>query len=394
MADKLLRISESADFEQQVFDDLNDDQQAIMILMILKGMHDEVFGPSLAMNAKHLVKALDQTTKEHKRMMSFVRKGGDRHHMMANVLERSYEYFVQKNPDQDWNGSSTTTIFKKHPNMNPFIHIQAEESYICTFASCSTLLYYDSYNKHVAQNGDFLKANISRFIRDEVDGKEIANFTFTTVKGACLANVLLALLQSFGTPECQEFERVNLYDFQEGEDNESFNYSYIRRYLNNGRPIVFSIETFPALADVKQTKYCGKLSDYIDLQERPDNVNERSYHALLCVGIQPRVGATPPLLVVQDSYPKRQFFAVGLDLLMDMGIEDLQFLTVPKKWKFNNNMDYVMSPQTKSLVCGSPMAVDKKGVPYIVETKKPAKPDMSRYLDRLDPNAGSYVFEI
>ena len=73
---------------------------------------------------------------------------------------------------------------------------------------------------------------------------------------------------------------------------------------------------------------------------------------------------------------------------MDMGVDDLNFYTVPKKWRFNKEKDYVMDPKTKSLVCGSPMAVDKNGIPFIVKTEKPSNVDFWRYFDVVDLNEG------
>ena len=67
---------------------------------------------------------------------------------------------------------------------------------------------------------------------------------------------------------------------------------------------------------------------------------------------------------------------------MDMGMDYLQMCTVLKGWKFNTNMDYIISPETRALICGSPIAIDSNGSPHIIKTKKPEqRKDMSRYLD-------------
>ena len=77
---------------------------------------------------------------------------------------------------------------------------------------------------------------------------------------------------------------------------------------------------------------------------------------------------------------------------MDMGLDNLQFCTVPEKWKFNQNKDYLMNPETRSLVCGSPMALDDKGVPRVVfpEESEPAR-DMSRYYDFVEVKEGEVL---
>ncbi|CAB9531226.1 expressed unknown protein [Seminavis robusta] len=90
------------------------------------------------------------------------------------------------------------------------------------------------------------------------------------------------------------------------------------------------------------------------------------------------------MLLVQDSCPIRPVFEIGLDLLMDLGLTNSTPCTVPKEWTFNKNMDYTVSSDIRALFCGSPMSVDDRGVPRIINTKKPTKvprEDMSRYLD-------------
>jgi hypothetical protein len=98
---------------------------------------------------------------------------------------------------------------------------------------------------------------------------------------------------------------------------------------------------------------------------------DRSYHALLCIGITPRDGSlVPPLILIQDSYSSRPVFQIGLDLLMDMGLDDLELFTVPMKWIFNKNMEYMVSPESKALICGSPStALDDNGVACIIEAE-------------------------
>lgn len=98
------------------------------------------------------------------------------------------------------------------------------------------------------------------------------------------------------------------------------------------------------------------------------------------------------MLLVQDSCPDRPVFSVGLDLLMDMGLENLQFCTLPNGWKFNGGLDYTVSPRTKALFAGSPMAVDDDGVARITLPEEPVKmkPDMSYYLDKVEPGPVCY----
>jgi len=75
-------------------------------------------------------------------------------------------------------------------------------------------------------------------------------------------------------------------------------------------------------------------------------------------------------------------------------MDDLQFYTVPKKWRFNEKMDYVMKPETRSLICGSPMSFEN-GVPRVLVAEEPVvdRRDMSRYLDVVDPHDGPLVYE-
>jgi len=387
--DQLLRLSDSDKFKDKSFDDLNDDQQAVMVFMVVKEMH-ECFGPSQHMAAKALIKALDEES-THKRMMSYVRLGGDRKVPVGYLMEKRYASYLDKRPE--WKAETATAILKKHPEMTPFIHLQHEESYLCTYTACSAALYYCSYNNGKNTNDDgsiaAINMNVSRYIRDEVSGSEIANFTLTDMKGAYLKKVLLGLVKNFGTDDCQDVEKVATWG-----DDEATNYGQLKMYLDDGRPIVFAIETAPAFSNYKILQYSGRLSDYLDMSVRPQKPKDRNYHAVLCIGIKPRNGNIPPMLLVQDSCPSRPFFSIGLDLLMSMGMDDLQFYTVPKKWRFNEKMDYVMKPETRSLICGSPMSFEN-GVPRVLVAEEPVvdRRDMSRYLDVVDPHNGPLVYE-
>jgi hypothetical protein len=102
------------------------------------------------------------------------------------------------------------------------------------------------------------------------------------------------------------------------------------------------------------------------------------------MGITPRDGKEfPPMLLVQDSCSNRPVFQIGLDLFMDMGIHSKP-CTVPLEWAFNENADYMVSQEAEILCGGSLMALDDKGVPYIINTEESIqvqRKEMSRYLD-------------
>jgi hypothetical protein len=224
-----------------------------------------------------------------------------------------------------------------------------------------------------------IKLNISRYIRDEVPGLEIANFTLTTVKGAYLERVLLGLIKSFGTTECHN----NLEKIATWGQDEHRNFNAMEAYLFNGRPFVFGIECFPGLGNTDRLIYTGKIGDYYveNSNTRPKDPN----------GITPRKNCLPPMLLVQDSCRDRPVFEIGLDLLMDLGLENATLCTVPQKWTFNKNEKYMVNPEINALVCGSPMSFDDKGVPCIINTKKPMqvqREDMSRYLDEVTVKPG------
>jgi hypothetical protein len=178
------------------------------MLMIMKGM-DNIFEDGLQTSAKILIKALNPNSMEYKRMMSFVRKEGDtlvraQSLLTKQVLQTAQTFAVAKN---------SITILKDRPNMIPFLHFQREDSYVCTYNSCSALLYYCSpknNGKNYDENIPALKMNISRYIRDEVPGLEIANFTLTSLKGAFLDRVLLSLMKSFGTSKCDDVVKIDI----------------------------------------------------------------------------------------------------------------------------------------------------------------------------------------
>ncbi|CAB9531227.1 expressed unknown protein [Seminavis robusta] len=75
-ANKLLELSGESDFRSKPFRDLTHDQQAILVLMILKGM-DKIIAGGQQKTAKVLINALRPESMEYKRLSSFVRKGGD-----------------------------------------------------------------------------------------------------------------------------------------------------------------------------------------------------------------------------------------------------------------------------------------------------------------------------
>jgi hypothetical protein len=163
--------------------------------------------------------------------------------------------------------------------------------------------------------------------------------------------------------------------------------------LKEGRPFAFVIECFPGLADMKRLQYMGKVADYYtDVDVRPKDPKDRCYHALLCIGIKPRKGRIPPMLLVQDSSSARPVFQIGLNFLMDLGLDNLELCAVPRKWAFNKNMDYMVSAETVALVCGSPMSLDDKGVPRVIRAEEPVqREDMSRYLTDVSGGPGEII---
>mmetsp|Transcript_27873 Transcript_27873/g.42479 ORF Transcript_27873/g.42479 Transcript_27873/m.42479 type:complete len:120 (+) Transcript_27873:452-811(+) len=116
-------------------------------------------------------------------MISFVRRGGDRVCRSPNTVVNRFNKTCNAFVMGFLGFKNGITIFDKKKGMKPFLHIQRDCSYICTFNACSALLYYYSYDigSHSA-----IKTNISRYIRDEIDGLKIANLTLTTQKGAYL----------------------------------------------------------------------------------------------------------------------------------------------------------------------------------------------------------------
>lgn len=98
------------------------------------------------------------------------------------------------------------------------------------------------------------------------------------------------------------------------------------------------------------------------------------------------------MLLVQDSFPERPAFSIGLDLLMDMGFQNLQFCILHPYWTPNPGMCYEVSEKSKVIFAGSPMSIDKNGEVRILSPKEPVreKQDMSRYLHP----PGHQVYEV
>jgi len=373
IADRLLRTSDIEGFANKTFEDLDKDQQAMMMLMVTKKMHQCVCQDNPERCAKALVGALKPETNEYKAMMSFVRKGGDRGCRSNNTLVKRFMKHCDTAMKEDG-----MTIFdvKKGPKkrMKPFLFLQRDHSYICAFNACSVLLYYQSYD--VADESS-IKANLSRYIRDEIDGLMIANLTLTTQKGAYLDDVLTGLMKSFGTTKAKEVQPIDME-----KDDEDYNYNILHKCLQNGRPIALSMENFPTLSDFDMKHFSGKLSNHYRDSERP-GPEDRTYHAVVCIGIKPRKGRRPPMLLIQDSCEQRPAFSIGLDLLMDMDIEET-FYALPKDWKLNPDHRYKVTKESQVCFSGSPMAVDKNNKAYIIPKEPEPRRDMSRYLHRVD----------
>lgn len=158
--------------------------------MVLKGM-DEIFEGGCQVSAKILVKALRPESMEYKRMVSFVRPDGDCTHPVQSLLEKKV---LQKHTTLQ--AQDATTIFKARPNMPPFLHLQQENSYVCKYNAYAAVLHYSSYKNSKAENDNkdisTWKMNMSRYLRDEVSGREITNFALLllrvpTTREFCLA---------------------------------------------------------------------------------------------------------------------------------------------------------------------------------------------------------------
>ena len=373
-ADSLLRTSDIEEFANKTFKDLTKDQQAVMMLMVTKILHR--CNPERC--PKVLVGALKPETDKYNAMMSFVRKGEDRSSRSDKTLldqfNHTHNEFTRDFSEQE----DGITIFDVQKGMEPLLYTQQDNPYICTFNACSALLYYHSYDIGSPSSQSSFRANLSRFFRDEIDELKVANLTLTTQKGPYLDEVLTGLMKSFGTSESWRFpERINM-----DKNDEDYNYNQLYRCLQKGRPIAITMENFPTLSDFTIKHFSGKLSNHNRNSERP-GPEDRTYHAVACIGIKPRRDHRPPMLLIQDSCEQRPAFSIGLDLLMDMEIEEeLQFCALPKDWKLNPDQRYKVTKESQDCFAGSPMNIDEKDKLYIVP--KPRR-DMSRYLERVDP---------
>eukprot|EP00531_Pseudo-nitzschia_arenysensis_P006878 CAMPEP_0116141758 /NCGR_PEP_ID=MMETSP0329-20121206/14548_1 /TAXON_ID=697910 /ORGANISM="Pseudo-nitzschia arenysensis, Strain B593" /LENGTH=467 /DNA_ID=CAMNT_0003636953 /DNA_START=103 /DNA_END=1506 /DNA_ORIENTATION=- len=385
-ANDLLRRSSVEDLSNKSFDNLDNDQQAIMMLMVTKKM-DEAFKGNPDKCANLLVGALDPETQEYKSMMSFVRKGGDRPCYAPSIVMKR---FVATRNAFVGGFKSGITIFDARESMKPYLYdIQRVCSYICTFNVCSALLYYFSYDIE-SDSATKTNTNISQYIRDEIDGLKIANLTLTTQKGAYLFEVLTGLMKSFGEDgKCYDIHKIQLLATYPETDI----YDTLRFLIKTGRPFALIIELFPGLNNMENETFTGNLSDYYENGERP-GPEARSYHAVVCIGIKPRGRMTPPMLLLQDSCDDRPAFSIGLDLLMDMGIDKLQLCTLPANWKPNRGMCYTVTKESSVSFAGSPMSFDKNDKPFIVPSEKPktVQRDMSRYLHNSPPSVASVFY--
>jgi hypothetical protein len=139
-ANELLKFSQESGFQDKSFDELTPDQQAILMFMIMKEM-DGLFG-GREKSANTLIKALNTTSLEYNRMLSYVRKGGDTKCRATSLLHNRVLEVIEKFTQ----AKGAFTIFKDHPNRQnmlpePFLHLQREDSYICAYNACSALLY-------------------------------------------------------------------------------------------------------------------------------------------------------------------------------------------------------------------------------------------------------------
>lgn len=197
-------------------------------------------------------------------------------------------------------------------------------------------------------------------------------------------------MKSFGASDYHSVENIPTWD-----QDEKDNFSQLMMYLDDRRPFVFGVECFPGLDNKELLKHTGKVDTYCtgNSSKRLKDPDDRYYHTLLCTGITPRKGCLPPMLLVQDSCNCRPVFEIGLDLLMDLGLEKSKPCTVHREWTFDKNMEYTVCQEVKALFCGSPMALDDKGVPCIIKEKpkEVQREDMSRYLDKVSVKPGERV---
>ena len=392
-ANKLLRLSDIEGFKDKSFENLTKDQQAIVMFMITKKMDEVTFEGGRP--ATVLISALEPETEKYNNMLSFVNKGGDSKCRAPSVVVNRFNATLREFTE---GCQGARTIFQnKNVDMSPCLFMQRECSYICTFNTCSALIYYRSYGLRTKPGKDqsisAIRTNISRYIRDEIDPEAIANVTLTTKKGAYLTEILAGLSKSFGTVQ-EDPEEIFLWE------TEASNYNRLMPYIEFFGPFALSIECFPGLEDRQKKEFTGKLSDHyrnqeVNYSERPENPEDRFYHAVLCIGIKPRKGETPPMLLVQDSYPERPAFSIGLDLLSDMEFDNLEFCTLHRKWGPNPGMCYEVTKKSKVHFAGSPMMIDKNGEVHILKPKKPVpeKRDMCRYLHD-DCGKDFYVYEM
>mmetsp|Transcript_27873 Transcript_27873/g.42480 ORF Transcript_27873/g.42480 Transcript_27873/m.42480 type:complete len:117 (+) Transcript_27873:820-1170(+) len=105
-------------------------------------------------------------------------------------------------------------------------------------------------------------------------------------------------MKSFGKVEQDYIQKIEME-----QEDEDWNYEQLQRLLQNGLIFALRIECFPALTDLTKKQYTGKLSYHyqnVEYTER-SGPKDRSYHAVICIGIKQKKGKRPPMLLLQDS---------------------------------------------------------------------------------------------
>lgn len=71
------------------------------------------------------------------------------------------------------------------------------------------------------------------------------------------------------------------------------------------------------------------------------------------------------MLHVRDSYCKRPFLAIGLDLLIEMGINELHFFTIPRDWSSGEDRNYEVREGSHARLCGCQMHMESGGFVHL-----------------------------
>lgn len=346
-------------------------QKAAMAFLINEGL--PAYFPSFADAASDVTRALfpcsDDDTICHDNLDNFVRRGGDKVFGRGTVRTADdsgmalYQAFISKHKIWRHDNPDSCTLFSLHPTLVPLLRFQHESSVACSAVAAAIIVYYCQHcqsskkealmqqgeNGAVLLDGDSdavevldgsvaaklsaFAMNVSRFMRVRLTSEEKFLYIFKS-RGFGIEDMLVRML----TPSNPSLRSNEFTDRQKIKLDMDLDHLHkkLNGYLQHGPLHTDRFKLYLEHGDSDTCEYHGHKTFTGD------------FHTITIVG----AARTPErnggiLFIVQDSDCAQPFKNVGLDLLLEMGIQRLEYLdhdmniNFPVGGVFGMNPDFV-----------------------------------------------------